>query len=198
MVILWILGSIYDGIAAVTESAVIGVLGAMTASVVRGRLSWAMLQEALGKTMMTVGTIIWLVLGTVSFVGIYSIIGDMPPLGVTFVMMGMLIIPGTFMEWIAIAYITVTIFAPVVASMTSELGLAEDAAKIWFGILFVMNIQIYLLSPSFGPARFWLKSAVLPALRSRTSLRRLSSPDRAANYWLGVGNDLRGNRSLFA
>jgi len=38
----------------------------------------------------------------------------------------------------------VTIFAPVVTSMASELGLTEDAAKIWFGILFVMNIQIYL------------------------------------------------------
>ena len=134
MVILWILGSIYGGIATVTEAAAIGVFGAMAASAVRGRFSWAMLQEALRKTMITVGTIIWLVLGAVSFVGIYNIIGgndfmsgllkglDMPPLGVIFVMMGVLIILGTFMEWIAIAYITVPIFAPVVASMAPELA----------------------------------------------------------------------------
>ncbi|MEP0171253.1 TRAP transporter large permease subunit, partial [Marinobacter sp.] len=31
-------------------------------------------------------------------------------------------------------------------------------AAVWFGILFVMNIQIYFLSPPFGPACFWLKS----------------------------------------
>jgi len=148
----------------------------MAASFIRGRFFWVMLQEALRKTMITVGTIIWLVLGTVSFIGIYNIIGgndfmsglprvlDMPPLGVTFVMMGVLIILGTFMEWIAIAYITVMIFAPVVASMAPELGLIEDVAKIWFGILFVMNIQIYLLSPAFGPACFWLKSVVPPSI----------------------------------
>ncbi|MBT6312276.1 MAG: TRAP transporter large permease subunit [Alphaproteobacteria bacterium] len=176
LVILWILGSIYGGIATVTEAAAIGVFGAMAASAVRGRFSWEMLQEALRKTMITVGTIIWLVLGAVSFVGIYNIIGgndfmsgllkglDLPPLGVIFVMMGVLIILGTFMEWIAIAYITVPIFAPVVASMAPELGLTEDAAKIWFGILFVMNIQIYFLSPPFGPACFWLKSVAPPGI----------------------------------
>ena len=29
---------------------------------------------------------------------------------------------------------------------------------VWFGILFAMNIQIYMLSPPFGPACFYLKS----------------------------------------
>jgi len=169
LVIVWILGSIYGGIATVTEAAGIGVFGAMAAACVRGRFSWEMLQEALRKTMITVGTIIWLVLGAVSFVGIYNIIGgndfmssllrglDLPPLGVIFVMMGVLIILGTFMEWIAIAYITVPIFAPVVV----ELGYDP----IWFGVLFVMNIQIYFLSPPFGPACFWLKSVAPPDIK---------------------------------
>jgi TRAP-type mannitol/chloroaromatic compound transport system permease large subunit len=125
-----------------------------------------MLQEALRKTMITVGTIIWLILGAVSFVGIYNIIGgntfvqglltglDLPPLGVIFVIMGILIVLGTFMEWIAIAYITVPIFAPVVVALGFD--------PIWFGVLFVMNIQIYFLSPPFGPACFWLKSVAPP------------------------------------
>ncbi len=168
LVILWILGSIYGGIATVTEAAAVGVFGAMAAAAARRRLSWPMLQEALRKTMITVGTIIWLVLGAVSFVGIYNIIGgndfmqgllrglDMPPLGVIFVMMGILIILGTFMEWIAIAYITVPIFAPVVVSLGYD--------PIWFGVLFVMNIQIYFLSPPFGPACFWLKSVAPPEI----------------------------------
>lgn len=65
---------------------------------------------------------------------------------------------GTFMEWIAIVLITVPVFEPVVMTLAPELGLTEDQAKIWFGILFVMNIQIYFPSPPFGPACFWLKS----------------------------------------
>jgi tripartite ATP-independent transporter DctM subunit len=155
LLVLWVLGSIYGGIATVTEAAAVGVFGAILASTVRGRMTWDMLQDALRRTMVTVGTIIWLVLGAVSFVGIYNVIGgnefvqglleglDLPPLGVIFVIMGILVVLGTFMEWIAIAYITV---------------------PIWFGILFVMNIQIYFLSPPFGPACFWLKSVAPPEI----------------------------------
>jgi tripartite ATP-independent transporter DctM subunit len=168
LLIFWVLGNIYGGIATVTEAAAVGVFGAMIASLARKKLTWDMLQEALRKTMITVGTIIWLVLGAVSFVGIYNVIGgnefvqgllqglDLPPLGVIFVIMGILIVLGTFMEWIAIAYITVPIFAPVVV------GLGFD--PIWFGVLFVMNIQIYFLSPPFGPACFWLKSVAPPEI----------------------------------
>ena len=166
LVILWVLGSIYGGIATVTEAAGVGALGAALAAWARRRLSWEMVQEALRKTMITVGTIIWLVLGAVSFVGIYNIIGgsdfmrdlltglDLPPMGVIFVIMGILIVLGTFMEWIAIAYITVPIFAPVVVALGFD--------PIWFGILFVINLQIYFLSPPFGPACFWLKSVAPP------------------------------------
>jgi TRAP-type mannitol/chloroaromatic compound transport system permease large subunit len=125
-----------------------------------------MIQAALRQTMVTVGTIIWLILGAVSLVGIYNIIGgntfmqevlaglDLPPLGVILVMMAILVVLGTFMEWIAIVFITIPIFAPVVVSLGFD--------PIWFGVLFVMNMQIYFLSPPFGPACFWLKSVAPP------------------------------------
>lgn len=166
LVIIWVLGSIYGGIASVTEAAGVGVFGALFAALIRGRLNWTMVQSALKQTMITVGTIIWLILGAVSLVGIYNIIGgntfvqglltglDLPPLGIIFVMMGILVVLGTFMEWIAIVFITIPIFAPVVTSLGFD--------PIWFGILFVMNMQIYFLSPPFGPACFWLKSVAPP------------------------------------
>ena len=59
LVILWILGSIYDGIANPTEAAGVGVFGAIAAAWWRERLPWAMLQEALRKTTFTVATIAW-------------------------------------------------------------------------------------------------------------------------------------------
>jgi len=165
-----VMGSIYAGIASVTEAAGVGVFGAIVVAAVRNRFSWQLMQLALAGTMSTVGTIIWLILGAVSFVGIYNLIGGadfmrslftglgLPALGVIFVMMGILVILGTFMEWIAIVFITVPVFAPVVVQMAPELGLDPSWAAVWFGILFVMNIQIYFLSPPFGPACFWLKS----------------------------------------
>ena len=165
-----VMGSIYGGIASVTEAAAVGALGAMFVSAVRHEFKWSMLKASLVGSMATVGTIIWLVLGAVSFVGIFNLIGGgdfmrslfmnlgLPAIGVILVMMLILVVLGTFMEWIAIVLITVPVFAPVVMTLAPELGLTEDQAKIWFGILFVLNIQIYFLSPPFGPACFWLKS----------------------------------------
>lgn len=165
-----VMGSIYAGIASVTEAAGVGVFGAIIVAAVRFRFSYALLRDALASTMTVVGTIIWLILGAVAFVGIYNLIGGadfmrslfaglgLGPLGTVFVMMAILVVLGTFMEWIAIIFITVPVFAPVVRDMGPELGMEPSWAAVWFGILFVMNIQIYFLSPPFGPACFWLKS----------------------------------------
>jgi tripartite ATP-independent transporter DctM subunit len=168
--IMMVMGSIYGGIASVTESAAVGCIGALFIAAVRNRFNWSVISASLLGTMTTVGTIIWLILGAVSFVGIFNLVGGgdfirslflnlgLSALGTIVVMMLILMVLGTFMEWIAIVLITVPVFAPVVMTLAPELGLTEDQAKIWFGILFVMNIQIYFLSPPFGPACFWLKS----------------------------------------
>ena len=169
-----VMGAIYLGIASVTEAAAIGVGGAILVALVRNHMNWKILQESLMGTMVTVGTIVWLILGAVSFVGIFNLIGGsqylremilgigLPPLGIILVMMGILMVLGTFLEWIAIAFITVPVFAPVVTTLAPELGMEPSWAAIWFGVLFVMNIQIYFLSPPFGPACFWLKSVAPP------------------------------------
>ena len=168
--IICVMGSIYGGITSVTEAAAVGVFGAIGVAAVRFKFNYALLRDCLANTMAVVGTIIWLILGAVAFVGLYNLIGGadfmrelikgagLGAMGTIFVMMAILVILGTFMEWIAIIFITVPVFAPVVRDLAPELGMTPEWAAVWFGILFVMNIQIYFLSPPFGPACFWLKS----------------------------------------
>lgn len=157
-----VLGVIYSGIATVTEAAAVGAVGALVVAAIRGELSWIMARDAMRQTVLTVGSIIWLVLGAISLIGIYNRIGggdflrglltslDIAPIGVIVVMMLIVMLLGTFLEWIAIIFITVPIFAPVVVDLGYD--------PVWFGVLFAMNIQIYYLSPPFGPACFFLKS----------------------------------------
>jgi tripartite ATP-independent transporter DctM subunit len=170
LLIVCVMGSIYGGITSVTEAAAVGVFGAIVVAAVRFQFNYALIRDCLANTMSVVGTIIWLILGAVAFVGLYNLIGGadfmrdlikgagLGALGTIFVMMAILVILGTFMEWIAIIFITVPVFAPVVRDLAPELGMEPEWAAVWFGILFVMNIQIYFLSPPFGPACFWLKS----------------------------------------
>ncbi len=157
--------------------------------------------------MSTVGTIIWLIIGAVSFVGIYNLIGggdfmrslftglDLPPRGVIFVMMLILVVLGTFMEWIAIVFITVPIFAPVVVDMAPALGLDPSWAAVWFGVLFVMNIQIYFLSPPFGPACFWLKSVAPAGHHAAADLRLGDTLHRPADHRPAAGDVLPRDRA---
>jgi tripartite ATP-independent transporter DctM subunit len=157
-----VLGVIYSGIATVTEAAAVGAVGAVVVAGVRKELTWTMVRDAMRQTVITVGSIIWLVLGAVSLIGIYNRIGggeflrglltslDVAPIMVIVAMMLIVMVLGTFLEWIAIIFITVPIFAPVVVDLGFD--------PVWFGVLFAMNIQIYYLSPPFGPACFFLKS----------------------------------------
>ena len=162
LLIFGVLGSIYGGIATVTESAAIGAVGALIVAAARRELTFQGVREALWATTLTTGAILWLIIGAVSLVGIYNLLGgtaflrgmltglDVAPIVVILIMMAIIFVMGTFLEWIAIVFITVPVFTPVVASLGYD--------PVWFGILFAMNIQIYMLSPPFGPACFYLKS----------------------------------------
>ncbi len=161
LLIFGVLGSIYGGIATVTESAAIGAVGALIVAAARRELTVQGIRDALWATTLTTGSILWLIIGAVSLVGIYNILGGTRFLGslltglevapiVIIIMMAIIFFLGTFLEWIAIVFITVPVFAPVIVQLGYD--------PVWFGILFAMNIQIYMLSPPFGPACFYLKS----------------------------------------
>jgi tripartite ATP-independent transporter DctM subunit len=166
MIIVWVLGSIYGGIASITESAGVGAVGAIASAALRGELNIAMLREAVLRTMVTVGVLLWLTLGANAFIGIYNIMGGtgylrnliaglpLPPLGIVLVMMGILFVLGCIIDWIGICLLTMPIFVPVIK------GLGYD--PVWFGVLFCMNMQVSYLSPPFGPAAFYLKSVAPP------------------------------------
>lgn len=166
LIIVWVLGSIYGGIASVTESAGVGCVGALLSAALRRELSFEMLKGALLQTMTTVGVIIWLTLGANAFIGIYNIMGGtaylrgliaglpLPPLGIVIVMMLILFVLGCIIDWIGICLLTMPIFVPVIKSLGYD--------PVWFGVLFCMNMQMSYLTPPFGPAAFYLKGVAPP------------------------------------
>ncbi len=166
LVVVFVLGSIYGGIASVTEASAVGVLGVTLSTVVRREFSWALLIGAARQTLATVGMIVWIGIGATALVGVFNLMGgiqfvsglisgisDTPTVVILF-MMAILFVLGMFLDWVGIALLTMPIFVPIV------IGLGYD--PIWFGVLFAMNMQVSFLSPPFGPAAFYLKS-VAPA-----------------------------------
>ena len=166
LVVIFVLGSIYGGIASVTEASAVGVLGVTLSTMIRGEFTWSLLSGAAKQTLATVGMIVWIGIGATALVGVFNLMGGLrfvqsmitgisenPTIIILFMML-ILFVLGMFLDWVGIALLTVPIFVPIV----KELGYDP----IWFGVLFAMNMQVSFLSPPFGPAAFYLKSVAPP------------------------------------
>ncbi|WP_366555144.1 TRAP transporter large permease [Aquibaculum sediminis] len=169
LVVAFVLGSIYGGLASVTEASAIGAAGVILATIVRGEFSFDLLRGAAMQTLATVGMIVWIGIGASAIVGVFNLMGGIDfvssliigiseePLFVLLFMMLILFVLGMFLDWVGIALLTLPIFVPIIV----ELGYDP----VWFGVLFCMNMQVSFLSPPFGPAAFYLKSVAPPEIK---------------------------------
>ena len=156
-----VLGSLYLGWATPTEAAGVGVVGALVAAAVNGRLTWDNLKKAVSDTTKVTAMLYWLFFGSSALIGVYTLAGgtkliqdlmtNLPvsPIMVIILMQVIWIVLGCFIDWIGILLLTAPIFVPVAQ------GLGFDI--VWLGVLFCMNMQISYISPPFGPAAFYLK-----------------------------------------
>jgi tripartite ATP-independent transporter DctM subunit len=178
LVAVSVLGSIYAGIASVTEASGVGVIGIMLSTWVRGELSWQLIKESTLTTLNTCGMIIWIGIGASVLVGVYNLMGGIDfvettiitlgggsPLAVLLIMMGILLVLGMFLDWVGVALLTMPIFVPIVIKMGFD--------PVWFGVVFCMNMQVSFLSPPFGPAAFYLKSVAPPDITLNDIFRSL-------------------------
>jgi TRAP-type mannitol/chloroaromatic compound transport system permease large subunit len=84
-------------------------------------------------------------------------------------MNGILFVLGMFLDWVGILLLTVPIFLPIMKSLTfgGLLGLpgvpGGDVA-LWYGVIFMINMQVAFLSPPFGYSLFYLKSVAPPQI----------------------------------
>ena len=70
------------------------------------------------------------------------------------IVMAVIFVLGFFLDWIEITLIVLPLMEPVTVSLGID--------KLWFGVLFIVNIQIAYLTPPFGFVLFWLKSVLPP------------------------------------
>jgi len=164
-----VLGSIYGGIASVTEASGVGVFGIILSTLIRKELTWKILKDSALQTLETCGMIIWIGVGASMLVGIYNLMGGIEfveslllnfgggsRISILLLMMGILFLLGMFLDWVGVALLTMPIFVPIIIKLGYD--------PVWFGVLFCMNMQVSFLSPPFGPAAFYLKSVAPPEI----------------------------------
>ncbi|TMH93907.1 MAG: TRAP transporter large permease subunit [Betaproteobacteria bacterium] len=179
--ILLVLGVIFFGIATPVEAAGIGTFGALVVCALNRRLNWINVHEAAIATLKATSMVMWIFFGATMFVGFFivkggqtfvadSIIGTgLAPYGILGLMMLILFVLGMFLDWVGILLLTVPIFVPILTKLTFTgvfgiPGVQPDDIPLWYGVIFIVNMQMAFLSPPFGYSLFYLKSVAPPQI----------------------------------
>jgi tripartite ATP-independent transporter DctM subunit len=149
-----VVGAMSGGIATPTESAALGALATMALAAAYGALSLDALRKALRGTIGISGMILFIILGATTFSQILSFSGatdgivsaiygnQLPPLAILAGMMALLIFLGLFVDQVSMMLITLPVFMPIVQRLDIDL--------IWFGVLYLICMQLGLLLPPHG------------------------------------------------
>jgi len=170
-----VLGSIIGGVAAPTEAASIGALGAILVTALGGRFGWRVLKETVQETARITAMMMFILMCAqvfaLSFRGLQGerLVEDLfafLPGGIgadIWFMMLIIFVLGFFIEWIEISYIAVPLFLPVL--------LKAEVDLVWIAALVCVNLQTSFLTPPFGWALLFLRSVAPAEVRTGAMYR---------------------------
>jgi tripartite ATP-independent transporter DctM subunit len=166
LLVVAVLGSIVGGVAAPTEAASMGAVGAVLITVGARRFSFGVLKAVALETAKITAIMMFILMMAqvfaLSFRGLHgeeliTRLFEWLPGGVNsdiWFLMALIFVLGFFIEWIEISYIAVPLFLPVLV--------AQGVDPVWLAMLITVNLQSSFLTPPFGWALFYLKGVAPP------------------------------------
>ena len=177
LLILAVLGSIFAGIATVTEASGVGALAAVLLTLATRRFNFKVLKQVLLGTFNTTGYIYGILIGANAFALVLRGLGGdetiegmltaLPfgPNGVVFFLVFCVFLLGFFLDWVEITLIILPLVAPVVAGLDLDVpgyGVVDSPKQVWFAILLAITLQTSFLTPPVGFSLFYLKGICPP------------------------------------
>jgi tripartite ATP-independent transporter DctM subunit len=168
VLIVLVLGVIFTGIATPVEAAGLGTFGSFVVAALHRRLDWGTVSEACLTTLKATSMVLWIMFGATVFVGLYVFQGGQQFVtdalmgtglgrwGILILMQLILIVLGMFLDWVGILLLCVPIFVPIIKDLGFD--------PLWFGVLYLINMQMSFLSPPFGYALFYLRGVAPPEI----------------------------------
>jgi tripartite ATP-independent transporter DctM subunit len=162
LLIVGVLGSIFEGIATPTEAAAIGAFGSVICGLIYGRLTWEVIKVACLNTLKSSCMVMWIMIGSLLFVSFYFGVGGADFVKDTLVgiklsrwviILGMQLVIfmlGCLMDPAGIVMLCTPLWIPVIKALGFD--------PLWFGVLFIVNLEMSYLTPPFGYNLFYMKS----------------------------------------
>ncbi|RDV05629.1 TRAP transporter large permease [Undibacter mobilis] len=161
-----VVGAMSGGLATPTESAALGAIATMALAAAYGVLTRKALMAALKGTMIISAMILFIILGATTFSQILSFSGategivagimgkGLSPAMILAGMLLLLIFLGVFVDQVSMMLITLPVFMPIVQRLELDL--------IWFGVLYLICMQLGLLLPPHGMLLMTMRGVAPP------------------------------------
>ena len=161
-----VVGAMSGGLATPTEAAALGAAATIAMAALYRALSLRALRAALEGTVAVSGMILFIILGATVFSQILSFSGvtdgvvsavtgrGLSPFFILLAMMALLIFLGIFVDQVSMMMITLPVFMPIVRLLGIDL--------IWFGVLYLICMQLGLLLPPHGLLLMTMKGVAPP------------------------------------
>ncbi len=152
--IILVLGGIYSGIATATESAALGVGGALVLAKIEGSLDWARFKDGLIAACRIYCMIALILAGaafltlSMGFIGLPRHLAEfigalhLQPFNLMLLLIVFFIILGCFLDGISMVVLTIAVLLPTVEAAGFDL--------IWFGIFIVLVVEMAQITPPVG------------------------------------------------
>ncbi len=168
LIVAAVLGGIYSGIVTPTEAAGVGAFCVFLVALISRNRSWRNFRQALLATLRLTGMIVWILMAVTIFTNVYNALGA-PELinraitllpvggfGVIILMQLSVFLLGMIMDDIALLVLVTPMYLPIVTSLGFD--------PLWFGVLFMVNMQIAYMTPPYGFNLFIMKGITPPEI----------------------------------
>ncbi len=168
IIVLLVLGSIFTGVATPSEAAGVGVVAAAFAAAVKRRLNLQNLKEAMTTTLHVTGMIMWVVIGATAYASVFTATGgaylirdlliglELGSTGTLILLMVIVFFLAMFLDSVAIILLTMPLYLPIIHAMGWH--------PVWFGVLYVVNLQLGFITPPYGVSLFYLRAVAPPGI----------------------------------
>ena len=185
-IVFMVVGVIYAGIATPTEAAGTGALGCFLLALFHGRLTYDVTKKTMMGTVRVTAMVYMIVAGSDLFSQMLAYSGAVGGLSefalrfqehklVLFVaMQGVVFLLGMFMNSLSIMMITLPIFMPIVEVLAFN--------PVWFGVMYLINIETGSITPPFGIALFVMKG-VAPESTKTSDIWLAATPYVLLNFF---------------
>ena len=158
------------GYTSLVESSAVGAVSATLAALVRRRLTLAVMEETMRKTLGVSCMFMWIILAALCFGAVFDGLGavraiegffleqlGLGPWQVLILMQLSFLLMGTFLDDTAMLVIVAPLYVPLVKALGFDL--------IWYGVLYTITCQIAYMTPPFGYNLFLMRAMAPPEVK---------------------------------